>query len=183
MFVIFTLGAFTLFAPIVILPLIKDHCELLAEETRLLRVNGELEKEVARQDALVEAFQKDATINERLAVLDLHYNNPAEETVRVVPSDFAVMPSEVAAEPKYQSALKIPEDWPARVRRWEFWAEERGLISLFLDPTLRTVFLLMAAGLIISAFVLFAPRIHPESVRVIQSDSASPDESLEARTA
>ena len=174
MFVLFSVGAFALFAPIVVLPLIKDHCELLAEEARLVQVNTELEKEVARQEALVEAFQKDATINERLAVLDLHYNNPREETVAVLPADFAVMPSEIASEPAYQSVLKIPEDWPDRTRKWERWAQDRGLIDLFLDPTLRTVFLLMAGGLLISAFVLFAPRIHAAPARLVRSVPEEP---------
>ncbi|MBX3394444.1 MAG: hypothetical protein KF841_03660 [Phycisphaerae bacterium] len=175
MFVLFSIGAFVLFAPIILLPLIKDHCELLAQEALLVRVNQELDAELARQDALVEAFKSDATINERLAVLDLRYNNPDEETIPVLPPDFAIMPSEKADQAVFQSALKIPAAWPERVRRAEQWAQERGLIDLFLDPTLRTVFLLMAAGLLIAGFVLFAPRIQPEAARIMSPNAPGTD--------
>lgn len=170
MFVIFSLGAFVLFAPVVLLPMLKDHCALLAEESKLIQANEELRKELARQEALVDAFQKDATINERLAVLDLRYNNPGEETVAVLPPDFTLLPDKPAEEAQFQSVLKLPADWPTRVRRAEMWAEERGLIDLFLDPMFRPVFLLMAGGLIVAAFVLFAPRVHPETVRIVSPD-------------
>lgn len=183
MFVLFSIGAFVLFAPIILLPLIKDHCELLAQEALLVRVNQELDAELARQDTLVEAFKSDATINERLAVLDLRFNNPDEETIPVLPPDFAIMPSEKADQAIYQSTLKIPATWPERVRRAERWAQERGLIDLFLDPTLRTVFLLMAAGLLIAGFVLFAPRVQPETARIITPNAPNTDTHSSGRTA
>jgi len=172
MFVVFTLAAFVLFMPVVLFPLIRDHCQLLADETQLKLVTADLEKELVRQEALVQAFKEDATVNERLAVLDLHYNNPSEETVNVLPSHFAIMPAERAGEPAHQSVLKIPATWPDRIRQYELWAQRHGLIDLFMDHALQPVFLLMAGGLIVAALVLFAPRVQPESARVIQPQAS-----------
>ena len=172
MFMTFCVGAFLLFAPVVVLPIIKDHCELLAEEARLVVVNQQLEKQLARQEALVRAFKEDATVNERLAVLDLHYRNPSVETIDVLPPDFAYMPSERTDEPIYQSALKIPDTWPPRVREAERWAQQKGVIDLFMDASLRPVFLLMACGLLVAAFVLFAPRVQPDKARLVSASSA-----------
>ncbi|MCG8408349.1 MAG: hypothetical protein MI923_24375 [Phycisphaerales bacterium] len=159
MFVVFALLAFGLFAPTILLPILREHCELLAEEGRLTKQCTELEQETIRQDALLEAFATDQTINERLAVLDLHYKNPNEIVVPVLRTDqVTVTPS--FNLPEFQSDLSIPAHWPRSVRRLERWAEKKGLIDLYLDPALRPAFLLMAGGLIIAAFVLCAPRTH-----------------------
>lgn len=157
MFLVFTVVAFCLFAPTILLPVLQDHCELLAEEERLEKQCAELEREAHRQDALMEAFATDLTVNERLAVLDLHYKNPNEIVVPILSSDQLAV-AQSSKQPEFQSILSIPTHWPKNVRKLERWADRRGLIELYLDPTLRPAFLLMAGGLIIAAFVLCAPR-------------------------
>lgn len=166
MFLLLSCLAFAVFAPTVVLPIIRDYGELLAEERRLGDQITDLEREIARREELAYAFENDAVINERLAVLDLRYKRPDEVVVSVL-TDGAVVPAEPAhrEEPVVRSALRMPEDWPLWARRAEIWADDKGLVSLFLDPALRPVFLLMSAGLVIAAFVLFAPRIRPPARR------------------
>ncbi|MBK8270974.1 MAG: hypothetical protein IPK83_22760 [Planctomycetes bacterium] len=89
----------------------------------------------------------------------------------MLPPDFAVIPSETMEEPAFQSVLKIPATWPERIRSVEAWAEGKGVIDLFLDSTLRPVFLMMAGGLIVAAFVLFAPRVQPTIARIMPAES------------
>lgn len=160
MFLMLACLAFCVFAPTVLLPIIRDHGELLAEEHRLGEQIADLDREVARLEELAYAFENDAVINERLAVLDLRYKRPDEVIVSVL-SDTAMIPQEPVAHQALavQSALRMPPDWPRWAKRAEAWADSRGLISLFLDPALRPIFLLMSCGLLIAAFVLFAPRI------------------------
>lgn len=160
MFVLFVVLSFALFAPVVILPIIRDHCELLVEESRLRDRNAMLRAELDRRIAMCDAFQNDAVVNERLAMLDLHYRKPGEDVLTVLPNHFQA-DAAVAARPKpvFRSALKIPADWPKPARQAEAWGQRYGLIDLFLNPDVRPAFLLMSGGLLVAAFVLFAPRI------------------------
>lgn len=160
MFVVFALLSFVMFAPVVMLPIIRDHGELLVEESRLLERNTRLRAELNRRVVMLDAFQNDAVVNERLAMLDLHYRKPGEDVLTVLPKHFEAAEVEFAAAPPvFQSVLKIPSDWPAPARRAEAWAQQNGLIDLFLNPDVRPAFLLMSGGLLIAAFVLFAPRL------------------------
>lgn len=165
MFVVLASLAFGMFAPTILLPILSEHGKLLAEEARLTQHTAGLRREIARQEALLEAFASDLTINERLAVLDLNYQNPNEEVLPVLPKGFAAMLPKPAGPPVRQSALLIPAHWPATIRAMERWTNDRGLIDLFLNPTLRPAFLLMSGGLIVAAFVLFAPRPKPRARR------------------
>ncbi len=158
LFVAFTLLAFCLFAPTVMFPLVQQYGKTLEEESRLIGLNQEFERKVERREHHLDAFANDVTIIERLAILDLRYENPDEEILTVMP--IAPAPTETSADTAsaFQSELRTPATWPRRVRSAEAWAEQQGLIDLFLDPGLQPVFLLMSCGLIIAAFVLFAPR-------------------------
>lgn len=166
MFLMLSCLAFVVFAPTVVLPIIRDYGELLAEEHRLAEQIVDLDREIARREELAYAFENDAVINERLAVLDLRYKRPDEVIVSIL-SDTAMIPAAPAAheELAVASALLMPPDWPLWTKRAELWADEKGLIRLFLDPALRPVFLLMSCGLVIAAFVLFAPRVRPAHAR------------------
>jgi hypothetical protein len=161
LFFLFVTMAFCLFAPLVVLPLVKEHCELLAEENRLAQRHAELQSELLRHDQLLDAFQKDITVNERLAILDLNYQNPREEVLAAVPQHLTVAPPPPVKAPVYQSELMLPDYWPRQVRDAELWAQQRGFIDLSLDRSLRPVLLLMCGGMVIAAFVLFAPRVPP----------------------
>lgn len=157
MFLLFVCVAFCLFAPTILLPILKQHCELLSSEAQLHRQITGLEAETNRQDALHVAFAHDRTINERLAVLDLRYRHPDQEVLPVLSNGHATALPRPPPTPEFRSALTIPDDWPQGVHRIERWANDRGLIELFLDPSLRPAILLMSGGLIIAAMVLFAP--------------------------
>lgn len=163
MFVVLATLAFGMFAPTILLPILSEHSKLLAEEERLTQRIADLRREAARQEALLKAFASDLTINERLAVLDLKYQNPNEEVLPVLPKGFAAALPKPAGPPVRQSILLIPAHWPATIRAMDRWTNDQGLIDLFLDPTLRPAFLLMSGGLIIAAFVLFAPRPKPRA--------------------
>ena len=160
MFVMLACLAYCLFAPTVLLPILKEHCELLAEEVRLKDRVAKLQGEVAHREELAYAFAHDSVINERLAVLDLRYRKPDEVVISVLAGNIPKPETPKAPSPKPpSSAINLPDDWPGWSLKAESWSARYGLIDLFLDPMLRPVFLLMSAGLTIAAFVLFAPRV------------------------
>jgi hypothetical protein len=161
MFLVLVTIAFGLFAPSVILPVLRDHCQLREEERRLAAYIARLEEEVARRSDLAYAFEYDAIINERLAVLDLRYTNPNEVVVPIPAVNVEALDEPSGSRPPADAAaasIVLPADWPAWSHRAEGWFTQRGLTRLFLDERLRPVFLLMAGGLLIAAFVVFAPR-------------------------
>ncbi len=177
MFIALTCLAMGIFAPTILLPVLREHCELLAEEARLARCVDELEQEVRRRTDLAEAFANDAVINERLAILELHYRRPGEVVLPVLPRSAIRSQPLPVEEPITSTSMKLPDTWPGWAHEAERWAGERGLIKLFLDPTVRPVCFLMSGGLIIAAFVLFAPKTQRRSRRdgndsATRSDSA-----------
>jgi len=161
MFLLLVCLAFVLFAPTVVLPALREYCDVLAEEARLRERVGELEREIQRRKELAEAFAHDAVLNERLAMLDLHYQKPGEIVVPVVPSRPPAAEPPPSAAPADLHKLTIPESWPRWTHDAERWAHEHGLIALFLDSTFRPIVLLMSGGLLIAAFVLYAPKNLP----------------------
>lgn len=160
MFFSLTMLAFLVFAPTVLLPIVRDYGELLAEEARLQDRLAEIEQELLRREELAYAFENDAVINERLAVLDLRYKRPDEVIVPIL-SAGPILTDDAfrRTDTPQRSTLNLPDDWPVWALAAESWADDHGLIALFIDPSLRPVFLLMGGGLLISAFVLFAPRV------------------------
>ena len=160
MFVLFVLLALILFLPTILLPELRDYCLLLEEEVRQQQRVNELQTELERRATLVEAFRNDVVINERLAMIDLNYRKPGVEVLPLPPLASDLVASHVVkTAPTYVSELRIPATAPQQVRTAEAWAARHGLIALFLNPELKAVFLLMAGGLIVAAFVLFAPRM------------------------
>lgn len=177
MFVVLSFVAFGLFAATVLAPVLDEYCALRTEETRLTKRNAGLEAEVRRRADMTEAFAHDEVINERLAILDLHYRRLNEEVLPVFTVDEVRQPSAKEQTPATSGPLVLPKSWPDWAHRARGWANDYALIGLFLDARLRPVFLLMSAGLIVAAFVLFAPisrtRRHPPARGSPASDGAA----------
>ena len=58
MFVILAFLSFALYAPTVILPMIREHCDLLAEERRLSAAVADIHHEVERRNEMLDAFKQ-----------------------------------------------------------------------------------------------------------------------------
>jgi hypothetical protein len=157
MFFLLTTMAFCIFAPAVILPVLREYGELALEEERLTAKVAQLESESEHRAELAEAFAHDTLINERLAVLDLHYQKPNEEVVAVLPPEYA--PEEAAITGMAPSTtLVLPKSFPPWAHTAQRWANDNGVLDLFFDQTRRSVLLLMSCGLLVAAFVLYAPK-------------------------
>lgn len=158
MFLVLIAFAFVAYAPTVLLPVLREHAQILAEERRLRGAVDELETEAARRERLVQAFKHDPVVNERLAQLDLRYERPGEEVIPVAPQRGPREPAGQAAA-AYDPELPLADaDWPAWTHDTERWARRWGLIRVYSDPSIRVVLLLMAGGLVIAAFVLYPPQ-------------------------
>lgn len=158
-FVVLVILGFVLFAPTLLLPLLQEHCDLLAEEARIEQRIEDLRNEITRRDVLITAFTRDKVIVERLARLDLRFRKPGEVVVPILPEPTEPEFGSEAAAVSTDHILDLPEEWPTWAHRARQWADQRGLLAVFLNANVRPVFYLMSAGLVIAAFVLFAPRV------------------------
>lgn len=158
MFVVLMLSAFSVFAPSVLLPMIREHTALLASEVRLAEEVAATEAELERRGEVLEAFKSDPQTIARLALLDLRYRRPDEVVLSVHPTPASRSVTKPTADTVRPNGLDLPPAWPSWSHSVETWASRQGLIDLFLDASLRPVLLLMSGGLLVAAFVLFVPR-------------------------
>lgn len=158
MFFVLALAAFSVFAPLVLLPMIREHTRLLASEVRLAEEVAANEAELERRGEVLEAFKSDPQTIARLALLDLRYRRPDEVVLSVHPAPAGGSVRPPTADTIRPNGLDLPPAWPAWTHSVETWASRQGLIDLFLDASLRPVLLLMSGGLLVAAFVLFVPR-------------------------
>ena len=172
MFMLLALLSFCVYAPTVVLPIIREHCELLTEEARLKVAVQGLHRDVARGEEMLDAFKHDSEVIERLAQIDLRYQRPNEETMSITPTRTFPAPDTATLEEEPAGSLLLPNDWPAWALAAERWGDERGVTRLFIDARLRVVLLLMAGGLVVAAFVLFAPMARPGDGDSIQRRTA-----------
>lgn len=173
MFLLLALLSFAVYAPTVVLPIIREHCELLAEEARIKQEVQGLRKEVARGEEMLDAFKHDSEVIERLAQIDLRYQRPNEETMPVTPTRTFPAPDAAAADfSEPTGTLLLPHDWPEWALAAQRWGDDRGVTRLFIDARLRVVLLLMSGGLLVAAFVLFAPAGRPGEMEIGQRRTA-----------
>jgi hypothetical protein len=161
MFLLLALLAFALFAPTVLVPVLREHGDLLVEKDRLERHLADLNRDVLHRAQLADQFMNDPEVVERLAVLDLGYRRPGEEIFDIELRELPAVEPEESPPPLPRGRIVLPAEWPAWAHQAHAWADATGLVDLFLDSTLRPVFLLMSAGLLIAAFVLYAPVPQP----------------------
>lgn len=154
MFLLLILLAFVLYAPAVLLPMLRSHKSVLDEEKMLTADLGELETEVAKAERLVVAFRSDPAVNEQLAQLDLNYQRPGERTLPVSPEAAAAPPTRVLPPPDRRL---VPANWPRWAHTAERFADRYRLPRIFLTAPTRGVLLLMSGGLLVAAFVLYPP--------------------------
>lgn len=158
MFWVLTGIATAIFAPCVLMPVWIEAAEVHAYEQSLAEVIGGLEAQIAENDARMEALRTDPLVNDRISRRELNHRREGEQITRFSPGESqsfgfrgAEMPgseTEQAGEPAPGWLLAIREwlpDWP--------WRE------LFAESPNRTIMLLMAAGLLFSAFFLYGQPI------------------------
>lgn len=138
------------FAPCVLLPVWRDYQALRyaeqVERARLEQSRGELQ----RQQRRLEALQTDPAVIARVARRELRYRDPFEIAIPVsVQPDAPERPTPLVLDPV------VP---PAAVTRVVAQLPEADYDRLFCTGPTRTLLMCLSGGLLISAFVLYAPR-------------------------
>jgi hypothetical protein len=146
--------AVLVFAPCVLVPIWMQTEELMQAEREAQAGLAQLQARVSDQQRLIDGLRNDPLVNERVARRDLRFQHAAEEIVPVgaaARSYDAPMPS-----PSAEEAVRVESGgFPSAVESIRRWLPDLPWVELFGRPPNRTMFLLMAAGLVVTAFVLF----------------------------
>jgi hypothetical protein len=148
--------AVLVFAPCVIVPVWMDTEELIRTEADAAAAIGRLEQQIAAQVRLETALRSDPLVNERIARQELRYGRPDENILPGAAENPTDLPSRqmpaVAPPSESSPAITPPPAWTQSVRPW---LPSLPWVELFGKPPNRTIFLLMAGGLLVAAFVLY----------------------------
>jgi len=166
MFWVLTSLAFAIFVPCTLVPIAAESERLRAYEQDLRRDLALLEAQYERSREKARALASDPLVNERVARRELNYRPAGEQRIRWSTSDLTgVQPvfqrPEIhppADTPTPPAAVKTYESWISTLRIWlPAWPYR----ALFASEPQRTILLLMAGGMLLAAFLLYAPSPHP----------------------
>jgi len=156
MFWVLTGLAIAVFAPCAIMPLWLTTEQLLEQERACRASLIEIKGRLANNEARIEAMRNDPLVNERIIRRELNYRPQGEEVIRWS-ADASTVVGTVSVG---QESPVVPEEphvlsqWGAMVSRWlPAWPWR----DLFARSPYRPLLLLMSGGLLMAAFVLYAP--------------------------
>lgn len=150
-------AAIALFAPCVLVPAWRQAEQVREYERKLAGVVAQLEAQVAENERHMQALEADPLVIERRYRLEFNQQPAGEQFVQTSPSELAAI--EVTIPDFKVAAAPAPADhtpaWARAIRKWlPAWAWS----DLFARSPHRELLLLMSGGLLLTAFVLYAPR-------------------------
>jgi len=143
------------FAPCVIIPIWSDTEELVRQEYDAAIILAQLQARLDQQDRLIRALTSDPLVNERIARQELRFGRRDEELLPGASTGGSLLGDDWAAYiPPEMNNLPVTEV-PEFAQTARKWLPNLPWVELFGKPPNRTIFLLMAGGLLVAAFVLF----------------------------
>ncbi len=148
--------AFAIFAPAVLLPLWEESREIHLYEQKMNAALAQLQAQRDRNATRIEALKDDPLVIERIARRELNYRPEGEQVAHLSSRELAAVPAGPSAEVTPSEAPgPLPAAWVNRVQAWlPAWPYHK----LFVQMPNRMLMLLMAGGLLVTAFVLYGPR-------------------------
>ena len=138
LFWVLTLAGLVIFAGTVLVPLWQEHCQLAAEyravESQVLR----MEQEVNRARGQLMAICVDPQYTERIAINELNLRKAGQEAIRIEP--YPILFDQESLAP--QTTMAAPTDYSNQ--EW---------FKLFLNEKHRRWYLILAGGLLATAFI------------------------------
>jgi len=154
MFWVLASMALAIFAPCVLLPIWIEGEHLRAYERSLTAAVTNLEAESAQCQAQAQALLADPLVNERMVRRELNQRPAGEQIIRWGPDELAAVRVHLPDQPldNPPPADDLLTNRMAAVARWLPnwpWRE------LFAESPQRPILLMMAGGLLLSAFLLY----------------------------
>jgi hypothetical protein len=148
--------AFLVYAPCILVPIWLETEHLIEAERKANAHVAELQANVAEQDRVLDALRSDPLLNERLARRDLRFHRASEVLLPGAANDEAktnllALHGSHVPEPQ---PIEI-DDPPVVISLASRWLPALPWKELFATQPNRTIFMLMAGGLLVAAFWLF----------------------------
>jgi len=154
MFWVLTSLALAIFAPCVLVPTWIEGEHLRACEQSLAAAVANLEAQSAQSQAQAQALLADPLVNERMVRRELNHRPAGEQIMRWTPGELAAvrvhLPEQgVGAAPSEKGILST------RVAAVARWLPNWPWRELFAESPQRPLLLMMAGGLLLTAFLLY----------------------------
>jgi len=157
MFWVLTGLALLIFAPCVLVPLWVEKEQMRVHERALETLVADLEAQVARDQARAQALMTDPQVNERVIRRELNVQPPGERVIQWSPDELASVNPDLVV-PTTRPAKAVPEENSSRcVAVLARWLPDWPYEDLFAKSPQRPLLLAMAGGLLLAAFMLYAP--------------------------
>jgi len=157
MFWVLTVLALLIFAPSVLVPLWLEKEQLGEYERSLAGAVAQIESQVARSQARSQALLTDPQVNERIIRRELNVQPQGERVIRWSPDELAAARPEIVVPASQPSAREREENSSRCVAVLSQWLPDWPYRDLFARSPQRPLLMAMAGGLLLAAFMLYAP--------------------------
>lgn len=167
MFWVLTTLAMATFAPCVLVPVWVETEKVLEHERSAAAVAGDLQARADRNQARIRALLADPMVNERIIRRELNYRPEKEQVVHWPAGDLPALEVELPTRPPVD-VVQPAVDRPAWVTALNQWLPAWPWRKLFAQSRPRSLLLVMAGGLLATAFLLYAPTSTPRGHRRVR---------------
>jgi len=157
MFWVLTVLALLIFAPSVLVPLWLEKEQLGEYERSLAGAVAQIESQVARSQARSQALLTDPQVNERIIRRELNVQPQGERVIRWSPDELAAARPEIVVPASQPAAREREENSSRCVAVLSQWLPDWPYRDLFARSPQRPLLMAMAGGLLLAAFMLYAP--------------------------
>jgi len=157
MFWVLTVLALAVFAPCVLAPIYVETEQILQAEQELERWVADKTEEMKRNDERVKAIKADPQVNQRIIRRELNYRFEGEQLIQWSSAELAKMPLDLSMLENTHEPLPPVNPYPAWVLKVGEWLPAWPWRKLFVDSPNRELLVIMAAGLLATAFFLYGP--------------------------
>ena len=157
MFWLLTVLAMVVFAPCVLAPIYAETEQILETERQLERWVADKTAEVKRNDERIKAVKADPQVNERIIRRELNYRFEGEQLIQWSSGELAAIRVDLSLLENPQEPLPPVNPYPAWVLRLGEWLPAWPWRKLFVESPNRELLVIMAAGLLATAFFLYGP--------------------------
>lgn len=142
------------FTPCILIPIWLESVELMRTEAQIEAAVARLDARLNEQKRLIDALTSDPLVNERIARRDLRFQRVGEQ-VQPVSREGETEPPALDM-PAPEESVAAPRAEPPAIVQWgRRWLPNLPWVELFGRPPYRTVFLVTAGVLLITAFLLY----------------------------
>jgi hypothetical protein len=157
MFWVLTVLALAVFAPCVLAPIYAETEQILETERGLERFVADKTAEMKRNDERIKAIKGDPQVNQRIIRRELNYRFEGEQLIQWSSAELASMPLDLSTLENAPEPLPPVNPYPTWVLKVGEWLPAWPWRKLFVDSPNRELLVIMAAGLLATAFFLYGP--------------------------